>query len=315
MTSYAFRFGLLNCCLLVLLSGCGGGNQKAGGKEAAATDGKSGGTDGEQSRSKRKKYTPVTIGDGTATIPDATEAPPATISNEKQMESIVEALQPFQILLGKWTGITRKKFEGFAKNEELEWVWDFKTDKSQPSLAFHSDKSIYFRDGWITYLPAKQKFRFTGVGPEGEKRVFEGTWADGGEPKETYEGKKTERSYKLRLPQVAPTDGDQWQVVFNHQENNRYLVELTKKAPGGNTFGPLDTVGAQRLGTSFAVADSDNPGPKCIISGGLGSMTVTYKGKSYPVCCSGCAAAFNEEPERWLAKLAKAEAAKKKTEN
>jgi YHS domain-containing protein len=36
-------------------------------------------------------------------------------------------------------------------------------------------------------------------------------------------------------------------------------------------------------------------------------MQVEYKGKSYPVCCSGCAAAFKDDPERWLAKLAEKE--------
>ena len=89
---------------------------------------------------------------------------------------------------------------------------------------------------------------------------------------------------------------------------------MTRKQPTAKQFGPLDSVRQQRVGTSFAVADSDNPGPKCIISGGLGSMNVTYKGKSYPVCCSGCAAAFNDDPERWLAKLAENEAKKKKDE-
>jgi YHS domain-containing protein len=32
---------------------------------------------------------------------------------------------------------------------------------------------------------------------------------------------------------------------------------------------------------------------------------VSYQGKSYPVCCSGCAAAFNDDPERWIAKMMK----------
>jgi YHS domain-containing protein len=32
-------------------------------------------------------------------------------------------------------------------------------------------------------------------------------------------------------------------------------------------------------------------------------MSVSYEGKTYPVCCSGCAAAFNDEPLRWLSKL------------
>ncbi|MBD3673017.1 MAG: TRASH domain-containing protein [Planctomycetaceae bacterium] len=47
-----------------------------------------------------------------------------------------------------------------------------------------------------------------------------------------------------------------------------------------------------------------------MVSGGLGTATVSFEGKTYYVCCSGCSAAFNEEPERWIAKAL--EEAKKK---
>ncbi|MGE5195178.1 MAG: YHS domain-containing protein [Deltaproteobacteria bacterium] len=113
------------------------------------------------------------------------------------------------------------------------------------------------------------------------------------------------------LTQVSPAAGERWQVTLSQLDNNQYLMALARSPGAGKQFGQLDTVRQQRVGTSFAVADSDNPGPKCIISGGLGTMQVEYKGKSYPVCCSGCAAAFRDDPERWLAKLAEREKAKK----
>lgn len=40
-----------------------------------------------------------------------------------------------------------------------------------------------------------------------------------------------------------------------------------------------------------------------MISQGLGTTQVSYKGKSYWVCCSGCKAAFEEDPEKWIAKF------------
>ncbi|MBC8117186.1 MAG: YHS domain-containing protein [Candidatus Saccharimonas sp.] len=48
-----------------------------------------------------------------------------------------------------------------------------------------------------------------------------------------------------------------------------------------------------------------------MISQGLGTISVSYKGKSYWVCCSGCKAAFDDEPEKWIAKF---EAMQKKKE-
>jgi len=86
-------------------------------------------------------------------------------------------------------------------------------------------------------------------------------------------------------------------------DNDQYLVEIKRRATATATPQSLDTVRQQRIGTSFAVAQSDNPGPKCIVSGGLGTMSVSFDGKNYPVCCSGCAAAFNDDPQRWLSRL------------
>ena len=55
-----------------------------------------------------------------------------------------------------------------------------------------------------------------------------------------------------------------------------------------------------RVGRKFAAGDGK---PECIVSGGLGTSTVTYKGKQYYVCCSGCRDAFNENPEKFIKEL------------
>jgi len=315
----------------LFLTGCSGGkdapktasNKPAANSgtesDAAATDSSDGEATGKR---KRKKIQPVQIGadatqtatTGTSAITSTSAASGVELSGEQRTKAVVKELQPFQVLLGKWKFVTNKKFAGFAKSGETdEWIWDFRTDRSQPALTLSSDKNPYFTQVWLTYLPGEDKFRLTTTLDGGDKHVLEGTWVEGGEPMDVIiDSKKPDRVYKLLLTQVVPADGDQWQILMNQQENNRYLFELKRKPAGGSAFGPLDIVAQQRMGTSFAVADSDNPGPKCIVSGGLGSSTVSYKGKSYPVCCSGCAAAFNDEPERWIAKFEASEAAKKK---
>lgn len=62
------------------------------------------------------------------------------------------------------------------------------------------------------------------------------------------------------------------------------------------------TVNTQREGTSFALSDTDYGEKTCIISQGLGTISVSHNGKSYWVCCTGCKAAFEDEPEKWIAK-------------
>lgn len=319
------RLTALFLVALIALPGCGGSDQPAKSKSTTAKPKKSAASDGSAEAgevasdgdSPKKKFKAVQLGGDDSTASDGSSSPKKkkTIPNEKQAEAVVAALQPFQILLGQWRWITQKKFGGFSKSgEDLEWVWDFKRDKSRPALTAHTDENPYFHQLWLTYEPEDEKFRLIAAAEDGSERTLEGTWAENGEPSEEYDGKKNQRKYKLTLAQTTPEAGEQWQVTFQQLDNNQYLMQVMKKLPAAKQFGPLDALRQQRVGTSFAVADSDNPGPKCIISGGLGSMEVTYKGKKYPVCCSGCAAAFNDDPERWLAKLAEAEAKKKKSE-
>ena len=120
---------------------------------------------------------------------------------------------------------------------------------------------------------------------------------------------KVHRVYKLQLTETEPADAkDQWQIVLNQQENNRYLLQLYRKRSGA--FQQFDTVAAQRQGTSFALSDTDYGDRTCVISGGLGTISVSYNGKSYWVCCTGCKAAFDDEPARWIAEFEAKQAAK-----
>lgn len=268
------------------------------GKESAADTPDSGSAD-----AKAKKFQPVQLGSSSGEAGQT--AAKKKIPDEKRAQVTLAALQPFQVLLGDWRWNTRKLFGNFAKAaEDMKWVWDFQSDPNRPALKGTSDANPYFQKVWLTWLPDDEKFQLTGKTPDGEARVLQGAYVENGEPKEESDGKKLQHTYKLQLTQVTPAEGEQWQVTLTQVDNNQYRMDLTRRPPTGKQFGPLDSVHHQRFGTSFAVADSDNPGPKCIISGGLGTIQVEYKGKSYPVCCSGCAAAFKDDPEKWLAKFA-----------
>ena len=41
-------------------------------------------------------------------------------------------------------------------------------------------------------------------------------------------------------------------------------------------------------------------GIECIVSGGKGTIPVSYNGKTYYVCCSGCRDAFKDDPEKFI---------------
>jgi hypothetical protein len=168
-------------------------------------------------------------------------------------------------------------------------------------MVMQSAEGAYFREARLSYSPADSRFRMTTTDPEARKRNFEGEFTE--QPQDVQgDDKKLHRTYKLTLTEVDPVDPkDQWQVVFNQQENNRYLMELYKKR--GSMFARFETVATQREGTSFALNDSDYGERTCIISGGLGTIQVSYQGKSYWVCCTGCQAAFDEDPVTWIAEF------------
>jgi hypothetical protein len=66
-------------------------------------------------------------------------------------------------------------------------------------------------------------------------------------------------------------------------------------------------VASTRIGESLGKREKKN---ECVVSGGVGTMVVTHKGESFYVCCSGCADAFKENPEKYIAEF-KAKKAKK----
>ena len=49
-----------------------------------------------------------------------------------------------------------------------------------------------------------------------------------------------------------------------------------------------------------------------IVTEGWGTMPVSYKGKSYYVCCTGCRDLFNKDPEAIIAEAAERQKSKAK---
>jgi len=64
-----------------------------------------------------------------------------------------------------------------------------------------------------------------------------------------------------------------------------------------------------REGESFGAAEKK---PECIVSGGLGTSTVSYKGVTYYVCCTGCRDEFNANPEKYVKEWNEKKAKEKK---
>lgn len=236
---------------------------------------------------------------------------------EQQIQLVMEQLHPLQILLGQWRGTTRRDYDGFKAVDAHEWIWDLQTNPRQPALVLKSDKSPYLRSARLTWDIGQGKFTMTATDADSITRTYHGEFT---EPVHEIVGSddKLHRVYRLEFTEdpanssgsTDTTDGapavgrELWRVAFAQQENNRYLTEIDQRR-GNADFRRFDTVSTQREGTSFALSDSGYAEKTCVISQGLGTIELTYKGRTYWVCCTGCKAAFEEDPETWIARDAK----------
>jgi hypothetical protein len=212
-----------------------------------------------------------------------------------------DALQPFNVLVGSWRGSgvpegTKEEREAGAWSETAEWVWQFKEQDAWLAVSFAKGK--YFSKGELRYTPEKDQVRFTLklTTPDKSTATFVGSLVE------------KDKVQVLALDRTDGPAGEEQRLVFSLLHHNRHLYRLETR-PAGTTvsFTKKWQVGATKEGVPFA----DVPkGPECIVSGGVGTIKVTYKGKDYWVCCTGCRDAFKDDPEKFI-KEAEAKAAKK----
>ncbi len=255
-----------------------------------------------EKKPQKQKLPVITFGGSSGqNSSSASHAGGASGTASSETEKIIAHLKELQILLGTWRGITQKTYGGFKAVDQTEWVWDFRTNPQQPALVMSSSKSPYYRSARLTFLPESDQYQLILTDPEGEAKTYLGKFVV---PIKEVQGddKTLQRTYKLEFTQTGPATEKATRFVFNQKNNNRYLLEYYRQRGSDDRFFRIDTVSTQREGTSFALIDEGYGEKTCIISGGLGTTTVSYQGKTYYVCCSGCKAAFEEDPEKWIAR-------------
>jgi YHS domain-containing protein len=195
-----------------------------------------------------------------------------------------QALKPFNVLVGSWKGTgqpegTRRDKQAGFWTETIDWSWRFKGEDAWLNVTF--DEGKYFAGGELRAVPGKDQFRLTLKDVAGKSHVFEGALKDQvlTVDSENADSKETER------------------LVFTFLHDNRFLYRFEKKPAGRPNFARVYQVGVTKKDAAFAAGPS---GPECVVSGGKGTITVSYKGQTYYVCCSGCRDAFKDDPEKFI---------------
>jgi hypothetical protein len=145
----------------------------------------------------------------------------------------------------------------------------------------------------LRYLPDNSRYRLTLHTTAKDELVFEGELKD-----KRFTASRTDEKTK-----------ETQQVVVSLLHRNRYLYRYEVKPAEKTAFAVQYQVGATKEGAAFATVDE---GPECVVSGGLGTFTTTYKGKTYYFCCTGCRDAFKETPDKYIKEFEERQAAKAK---
>lgn len=191
-----------------------------------------------------------------------------------------EALQELQEFIGGWKGSVNDNKKQW--NESTSWSWRFKGKDVWMSLEIPEGK--IYKSGDLRFLSDQGKFQLTLVDKKDAKSVFLGEFKKG----------------TLTVERKSAS-GDVEQVKMNTAGGGvRFVTTVSVKPADRTLFNKQFQAAYTKEGESFGVA-AGQKGPECVVTGGLGTMAVSYMGTTYYVCCTGCRDAFNENPAKIVA--------------
>ena len=222
----------------------------------------------------------------------STAQPKAAPLSKADKAKAKKALQELQEYIGQWNveGLQKAGGRTEAWKEKIEWSWKFdKEDKDNAWIVLKIEKGKYFSGGEIKYLPAKKKYELTL------------TPAAGKSPPQTLEGDLIRGTITFLGTDKAT--GDVTRIKINTAaEGIRYLALIEKQDKGKGPFTEVYKQNGTKEGESFAAGAKK---PECIVTGGAATIAVSYMGKTYYVCCSGCRDEFNANPAKIVAEYEK----------
>jgi len=212
-----------------------------------------------------------------------------TILASRAADTDVEArrtgLQALNDFIGVWKGTggpDKPKLDPKDPiwKETINWCWGFKGDDAWLTFTIRDGK--YVSAGEVRYMPAKDRYTLKLTDAKQQVLNFH---------------RRLERSY-LTFERVDPASGETQQIVMNSAADGiRFVYRYATRPRGRTVFTKVYQVAASKEGESLGTTGKKN---ECIVTGGLGTIAVTYMGETFYVCCTGCRDAFNEEPAKFV---------------
>src|SRR5262249_52726978 len=185
-------------------------------------------------------------------------------------KSAKEALQELQdLFIGGWKGSGTNVKTNDIWKESVDWSWRFKGEDAWLTVRFTGSK--LYKNGEIRWLSEQKKYQFTLTNKQDKKAAFLG------------ELKKGTLLFERENPETKDTE---LLKIANAAQGIRSVYTFSVRPEGRKLDFKTYQLAYTKEGESFG-ADS-NKKPECVVTGGLGTMTVSYNGQTYYVCCSGC---------------------------
>jgi hypothetical protein len=215
----------------------------------------------------------------------------------EEQKASKEKLRDLSDFIGGWkgTGVTKEapKPKDPFWSEKVNWGWRFKGDDAWLTVSFEGGK--FLKDGEVRWNGKNNTYQLTATPVGGkDKVVFDGKLVKVGENERLKFSRTDPKTKEIQ-------NFDLW-VAGEIRLNYRVETKASEKALAKLQFKYDST----KEGESFGKKEK---GPECVVSGGRGTTPVTYGGKTYYICCSGCADAFKENPKKYVDEF---EAKKKK---
>lgn len=196
-----------------------------------------------------------------------------------------DRLAKVQQLVGAWRGVGQPQ-RGSTKDswvEEADWVWSFA--EAEPALVAKLPQGKYFKALKLV------------AGSKNGQYTLLATPAAGGD--EIRYGGQLDDQGQLVLNAENPVNDLPQRLSFRFVANgDRLLVLLERKSATSDQLVRRAEIGYTRQGSGFGKNTAQR---ECIVTGGLGTIEVSYEGKTYYVCCTGCRDYFNDDPKKVLA--------------
>ncbi len=205
-------------------------------------------------------------------------------------EATIKALHGLGTLIGEWKGVAQPKrgSNAGAWSEKAQAAWDFENSSAEMVVRFEPGQQFQqasFSLGDDGKTPNLTLFPFKGESialfrvpaesdsKSGDQQPREEVWifeSDGESVPQTRCSVRTISDIRITL-------------LFEEKSNARA------------SYRRLFEIGMTRAGARLAGGNSGER--QCIVTGGLGTIKVSFEGKTYFVCCEGCKQAFDADPK------------------